>query len=509
MSVYGARYSRFLYGTELYGAIASTSNILWAIQVDWDGDGLFDGSNEAPYATGMTTRRGRSNLLDESGKGFQSVAVGRLMLEFDNSDGRYDARNASSPLYPNILPGRLIKITATLNGVTYPIFFGSISDIQPVGRRHERVRMEAEDGVRWLREHSTNTATQINVPVDEAMALVLAGAEWPLQWGSSLNNSPDYINNWWTEVDTPAWNALQDLADFSFGTIFVAADGSFKFIMRQNQTTPSVTISEDIILKDILLPQPWENIRNVIDVVVQPLDPQTASPLWSLQNPVKIAVGETITVFGSYTSGNVNVAAQSVSPLVAGTDYKLVLNADGGGTDFTSSCVVTSAAYSTQVIFTVTNNSASAAYLTILQIRGIPLVPAEPSTLRIIDTASKAIYGAKTFRIDSMLMQQQRLAQMVSGEISTFFSSPADTPTIQLEARDSDQLSLDLFDRITFNSPTLNINSNFAIGYIEHTWLSENGQAIRTTLILEPYYYQSGSFWQFPTQIGTTSYFAP
>jgi hypothetical protein len=106
-------------------------------------------------------------------------------------------------------------------------------------------------------------------------------------------------------------------------------------------------------------------------------------------------------------------------------------------------------------------------------------------------------------------MQQPRLAQVLASEIASFFSTPADTPMIQFEARDSVQLALDLFDRITFDAPALNINQNFAIGYIEHAWLSENGQAVRTTLALEPYYYQAGTFWQFPTQIGTTSYFAP
>lgn len=51
------------------------------------------------------------------------------------------------------------------------------------------------------------------------------------------------------------------------------------------------------------------------------------------------------------------------------------------------------------------------------------------------------------------------------------------------------QFGRDLYrDRITLNAPTFGISGEyFRIGKIEHRWLRENGQAIRTLWKLEPY----------------------
>jgi hypothetical protein len=47
---------------------------------------------------------------------------------------------------------------------------------------------------------------------------------------------------------------------------------------------------------------------------------------------------------------------------------------------------------------------------------------------------------------------------------------------------------------------------NYRIANIEHEWIAENGQATRTTWILEPNSDLS-TFWQFTTTIGVTSKF--
>ena len=50
--------------------------------------------------------------------------MGTMTLNLSNVDGALDPTYASSPYYPNVLPGTPIKLAATWNGVSYPLFFG-------------------------------------------------------------------------------------------------------------------------------------------------------------------------------------------------------------------------------------------------------------------------------------------------------------------------------------------------------------------------------------------------
>ena len=121
------------YGTAeaTYGFHAITSILAWGVEVDWDGDGVFDGSNEAPYMTSISVSRGRKRQLKSTGYGFESISVGKLTMEFVNNDGRYDGWNTSSPLYPNVTYGRdvRVKVLDWATGNIEPVFYGVISDI--------------------------------------------------------------------------------------------------------------------------------------------------------------------------------------------------------------------------------------------------------------------------------------------------------------------------------------------------------------------------------------------
>lgn len=104
-----ARYGTFAYSAETYGKTTTgiANNILYALHVDWDGDGSYDGDyNEAARVLAWSVDRGRDSVFNPSGDGFTPYNIGRLILTLDNHDGRYDGWNASSPLYGNLMPGK-------------------------------------------------------------------------------------------------------------------------------------------------------------------------------------------------------------------------------------------------------------------------------------------------------------------------------------------------------------------------------------------------------------------
>src|SRR5689334_13570193 len=114
--------SRYKYGNtnRRYGIGSEDTNLRWIIEVDWDGDGIYDGSNEGYYAVGMKVTRGRRSYIkvggDGKAEGFEPVRLGTCVITLDNTSRRYDPFNTSSVLYPNVLPGRFIRVRVNYNG---------------------------------------------------------------------------------------------------------------------------------------------------------------------------------------------------------------------------------------------------------------------------------------------------------------------------------------------------------------------------------------------------------
>ena len=116
-------YGSFVYGEKLYGPAATDAELRWLIQVDWDGDGVLDAANEALYAVDLSVTRGRDFFIRLSGGdavGFEHIKPGRATVVLSNDTDRYSPLNTTGPLYPNILPGRYIKIQAVHNNIYYP-----------------------------------------------------------------------------------------------------------------------------------------------------------------------------------------------------------------------------------------------------------------------------------------------------------------------------------------------------------------------------------------------------
>lgn len=71
------------------------------------------------YVREVTTRRGRSNETE-------NFEAGTATLVLDNRDRRFDPFYTSGPYYGKLLPRRQIRIQATNNATTYPVFRGYV-----------------------------------------------------------------------------------------------------------------------------------------------------------------------------------------------------------------------------------------------------------------------------------------------------------------------------------------------------------------------------------------------
>ena len=502
----GGRYQTFTYGSQKYGASGSP-HILWAVEIDWDADGIFDGTNEARYVTNLTATRGRQYYINPNGDGFQPMTVGRIDITLDNSSRRFDPWFTHGPLYGKILPGRKARVWLRYQDQDYPVMAGYVSDPQPISGDYSRVKLTILDGVQYLVENPVSVLLRQNISYADAIGAILDAIDWPTVWGRSLETGIAELPYWWADGEN-SQTAIQFLVDAALGTFFVAADGKARFYSRNHISTSVLSTDQVDFGRQIIIQQPWEVVRNLVRIAVHPLTVQSPGDLWTMGDKPFINPGESLTVFANFSYLGAECPAINVVTPVATTDYLANTASDGSGTDLTASITIQMTVFSKTAKIVITNNSASLAYVTLLKVRGDAITEVDTTTVEAHDLASQAAFGKHEFALDTPWMRNINNAKAFADMIKVSMALPRSFPQVMLEGRPDIQFTPDLFDAVTVHLESMGINDDFRLGRIEHQWLESTGQSVRTIWKLETFENFNEDSWQFPTRIGISSKFA-
>jgi hypothetical protein len=179
----------------------------------------------------IETNRGRTALSDQ----FQT---GSLSLTIIDQNGDFNPQNVSGPYYNLLTPMKKVQITATYNGVTYPVFSGFITSY--VTRYPDEssadlatTTIEAVDAFRLaqLAQISTVTGATAGDLSGTRVNEILDTISWPQSMRdvdaglTTLQNDPG--------TNRTALQALTTVATSEYGAIYVDAYGSFVFQDRQ------------------------------------------------------------------------------------------------------------------------------------------------------------------------------------------------------------------------------------------------------------------------------------
>ncbi len=496
-----ARYGTFKYGSQKYGS-TTNPNLLWGVEVDWDGDGFFSGASEATRLTELHVTRGRDGLFSSSGEGeakFNRMSVGDCRLTLDNYDRRFDPWYASSALYPNVEPGKDVRIRVknTNSGSLYSIFRGRVDDIQ-CDRHHSdpSAMLVISDGWRLLMDRHSTVALRTNTPVDVLADDVLDDVGWPATWGQSLDAGSDVIPYGWIN-DQAGFDALHDLVESEMGFLYIGADGKIYLVSRHNSivAASALTLTQSEVGNEPQVSNPWDFVRNKISVRAFPRKLAALGEIWRLDEVPALTPGQSRTIWATFRDQNYNATiAQDVAAPVATTDYTMNTAADGGGTDVTASFTVTMTAFAGSAKLVVTNGGSVDGYITLLKIRGKAIELLNVAASISESTASQASYGTRQLSLELPFLQQTGVAVDLSDWLLSWLKSPLPQCVVEMVNRPTIQFAYDLGTIITFQSAYLGIDKRFRIGKVQHD-STESMQAIRTRWTLEPMD-QTTDYWQ-------------
>jgi hypothetical protein len=183
--------------------------------------------NVSDQVDAITTRRGRNAEADQ----FQT---GTCSMRIVDQNGDFNSQNTLSPYYELLTPMRKLQISATHNGVTYPIFSGFITGYQTI------TPQESNDNVSYC----VITAVDAFRLVQNAQISTVAGTSAGQLSGTRINKILDSID-WPDEmrdIDAglttmqadpgtvrTALAACQTVATSEYGAFYVDATGSFVF----------------------------------------------------------------------------------------------------------------------------------------------------------------------------------------------------------------------------------------------------------------------------------------
>jgi hypothetical protein len=462
---------------------AAATGVTWHVIVDWDGDGVME-TDEGARMIDFSSMRGRKigvQYTDREATGIANAEVGTATLTLTNYDYRFDPYNTSSPLYPYVKPGAFVQVQVVDNTtlVVEDVITGRVKNIVPVAGQ-EQVYLEIADGAQDLTLDKANVyAVNVATLVPALMAALLTGANYPALWGSAIDLAVVCTLNlpyWFTASGQDFLDALRNLANVDMGVFFVDKHGVAEYCSSALQQSSLATWTEDQLLKEILLPNPWENFRDKISVKSYGYTlAASLTDVWTYGEVPLVKAGTWLTVWTD------NGPCKNLQAPVATTDYLMNSAADGSGTNRTSSFTVTAnPLYGMRSRLTI-SAGAYDGYVTLLKIRGKVI-----SASRAATYVSQPDSNVHNLTIDNPLMQSYTQALKMQTFYQSFFGGGDGFPVVQMENRPTLQYAQDLFDAVTLQVSDKNINALYRIGYIAHKWGSPNGQVVQSTFGLEP-----------------------
>jgi hypothetical protein len=495
-------------------------------------EGKFDGVNWDDFTADVVSEAGISGSGGIFGNGpLDRVAgIGQLKFTLNNTEsnsggmaGYYSPGNMACRAGFNI--GMMVRLQASYRGITKTKFYGRIGEISiQAGKFSERrVGVTAPDFMELAANHELKGlifAEDLTMP--QVVALLLANMTiQPL--GTDYRTGEDTFTNIFDTVrsKTRVLGEFAKVALSEMGYIYITRRGGDEALrvegrLTRNNEAPEVSdisvtggflkkedgghlLKEDggRIILNVATPATFDGammtamevdhgrmLYNRIKATAYPraVDAAATTILFTLQSPVYIAAGETLSITGRYrdpAGGTSNVSGIEMVAPAATTDYLMNTVKGGGGTDLTDYLQVIHPASASEygtgdVVYTLKNTHGSlGGWVNLLQARGKGVYIYDAIDYTVEDSDSIELIGPQMLVLD---MKYQTDLLTVAAAATIVLARYKDARTIMEKAtfvaNMSDFLMMAFLqvepgDRVYIPEEVSGINADFYINGME------------------------------------------
>lgn len=337
----------------------------------------------------------------------------------------------SSPLDPNILPRRPVRILAGFGGMTVPQFVGLTESVPKVDRKTRTASVHCLDFLSFLFDKSLDqTVILENQRTDEVLDYLfqLAGL-LPSQY--VLEEGFNEIAFVYFERGQKMGDAIRKIMQAELGTLYMDELGVIRFRNRVKQSGASVYSFDSTNIIDYKLSDE-SKIINVVEINSSVREVQAMGEVYNSTAVEELPVGSSEIFF------NFNDPVTSLDPI---TDYTANTLADGTGADVTGDINVTDTdLFATAVKVTFDNTSGSQAYLTSIIIDGTAATVVREINYREQDDVSVAEFEEQVLTIENNFIQDNDAADSLGLSILNYYKDYANTIEINVKGNPALQI---------------------------------------------------------------------
>lgn len=452
--------------------------------VDWNNDGDYGESYEdiTDYVISVSWEYGRENASQLEGR---SIA-GNAEIILDNSTGIFSSYNSGSPLWGNVLPNRLCKITMQIgSGTVYTKFEGYLDSLRPdpgAVRSESTATLRAHGVLGFTEEKKATVEMEENITTGAAIGKLLDAISFPV--GKRVITGAGHvgkstIGRWWENPDTNVLEAIRRLEETECGFVRESQDGKIVFEDRSYRLGASVSASYtndpagSIRYTKIQQEDSLRGIKNKIIATVRTFDIASGVLLWKLPGdpPTIAANGGTLTITAKFPS------PQTQSGFLAVDDWGIIdifLNdqADGLGNDIASSFTINTVKTAHKLEISLTNNGSVLGYLTLAQARGDAVVEGDSFEISDSDNTSIGKFGEIPYNLPGAFIEAVNEAKELTSHLVTVYKDPIPAVTLELNANANSNHLTEALMRDVSDKIHIDADANAGL-YIDHDFFVE------------------------------------
>ncbi len=196
----------------------------------------------------ITIRRGRQTELAR-------MEAGTATIRLKNAQGNYWPNNAGGLYFPNVLPGKKVRIMASYDSIGYYLYTGFAAGWPPkwlskTGGQNPIVSIKCVDLIKNLSNYDLNTVGYAQELSGTRVANVLDDIGWPAGL-RAIDAGHELIQASGAIADEKAMTHLFLVQDSEYGTIYIAGKGDVVFEDRAHRFVAPHTVSQAIFGDDL------------------------------------------------------------------------------------------------------------------------------------------------------------------------------------------------------------------------------------------------------------------